>query len=96
MIFFALYAAAGIYLLLIAAGLLHRSFLLSLDGHRRSSIRLAIAIFGLGVLLTGLYYVWLYRNDQAYRQDLRRYEQHRPPAEIGPLQSQPQSFPADN
>lgn len=69
MIFFALYALAGVYLLLIAAGLIHRRFLESIDPFRRPSVRLALVIFGLGLSVSGMYYVYLYVGDFQRRQN---------------------------
>jgi hypothetical protein len=81
MFFFVIYSLAGLYLLLIAAGVLHRRWLFSIDEFRRPTVRFAIVIFGLGVFFMGVHYVWIYWNDHMLRTEVRqRGLEQKPPA----------------
>lgn len=69
MFFFLLYAGAGLYVVLIAAGVLHRGWMRGIDEYRRPLVRTALALFGFGIFGMGLYYVAIY-----YYEDQRRLE----------------------
>lgn len=81
MFFFVIYSLAGLYLLLIAAGVLHRRWLYSIDEFRRPTVRFAIVIFGLGVFFMGVHYVWIYWNDHMLRTEFRERTLERKPQE---------------
>jgi len=60
MILFLIYSAAGVYVLLVAFGVLKPSFMVEQDPITRSNVRLAMILFGLGLCLLGLYYGYIY------------------------------------
>lgn len=60
MILFVIYSFAGIYILLMSMGFIHRSFLNKKDPFSRSNIRMSMALFGMGLLVLGLYYGYVY------------------------------------
>ncbi len=60
MILFVFYAGAGVYLLLLAAGLLRPSFLRNISEHSRPNVRVALFFFGTGLILSSLYQAYVY------------------------------------
>lgn len=56
MILVVLYCGAGIYMLLMAAGLLHRSYVKRMP----PPAKIGLILFGAGLLIIGSYYAWYY------------------------------------
>jgi len=56
MILVILYIGAGIYMLLMVAGLVQRKFVKTMDRHRK----LGLAIFGFMLIILGLYNIHYY------------------------------------
>ena len=57
-----IYTGAGIFILLVAAGLVQRQWLPDPASGSRTVVRLAMTLFGIGMILLGLYYGWIYFN----------------------------------
>ncbi|MBI3395050.1 MAG: hypothetical protein HY042_04375 [Spirochaetia bacterium] len=56
MILVVIYCGAGLYLLLMAAGLLHREYVKRMPGAGKA----ALVLIGGGLLVVGSYYAWYY------------------------------------
>ncbi len=56
MILVIIYCGAGIYMLLMAAGVLHRSYVKKMP----APAKMGLVLFGGGLLVIGSYYAWYY------------------------------------
>lgn len=63
------YILAGVFVLLVASGLVQSHWLPDRTSGSRTTVRLAMVIFGFGLLILGLYYSRIYWNRMLARSE---------------------------
>lgn len=65
MVLVVLYAGVGIYLAILAFGLVHRAWWAKIDPYTRSNVRTAVSILAVGSLALAIYHAHLYSEFRA-------------------------------